>query len=43
MKNWQEIYFIVLAVIAVVALALLPMAFPSESLNRALQEFTFKQ
>lgn len=43
MKNWQDFYFIVLSIIAVIALALLPVVLPSESFDRVLQEFTFKQ
>lgn len=39
MKNWQEIYFVILVVIAVVLMFAIPLMFPSETLLKVLQEF----
>lgn len=41
MKNWREVYFLVLVVIALVTMFALPFLFPSEMLTQALRDFNF--
>jgi hypothetical protein len=41
MKNWQEIYFMILVVIALIMMFALPFIFPSEQLNQAIRDFNF--